>query len=83
MIYEADWERAAEGIKREEEGEDIKDGEGEGKKVGPAYVVKLIDFAHTFILPGRGPDQSLLTGMNTTVELLKGRIEEVEAAIKP
>ncbi|TCD66411.1 hypothetical protein EIP91_001402 [Steccherinum ochraceum] len=89
VIYEADWERAAEGIRREEEGEDLDDEEDEEeedeeedgekeKKVRRAYVVKLIDFAHTFILAGRGPDQSLLTGLDNAVVLLKGRIEEVE-----
>jgi len=91
VIYEADWERAAEGVRREEEGEDLEDEdedededdeEGAEKKVGPAYCVKLIDFAHTFILPGRGPDQSLLTGMDTTIRLLKGRIAETEASLE-
>ena len=91
VIYEADWDRAAEGVRREANGEFQEDAEDEDeedededeeaaeKKVGPAYVVKLIDFAHTFILPGRGPDQSLLTGMDAAVKLMKGRIAEVMA----
>ncbi|KAH8100309.1 SAICAR synthase-like protein [Cristinia sonorae] len=95
VIYEADWERAAEGIRREEEGEDLSgeedDDEDEDEaeegtkklKVGRAYVVKLIDFAHTFIVPGRGPDASLLKGLDTSLELFKGRIAEVERLVKP
>lgn len=94
IIYEANWEKAEEGNKTEaerkaagldedeEEDEDSdEDDEETVKTAGAAYVVKLIDFAHTFILPGRGADESLLTGMDTTLRLLKGRIEEVEALL--
>ncbi|THH31858.1 hypothetical protein EUX98_g2303 [Antrodiella citrinella] len=95
VIYEADWERAAEGIRLEAEGEFLDDEDDDSdedededdddeteKKIGRAYCVKIIDFAHTYVLPGRGPDQSLLTGMDTTIRLLKGRIVEVEATVK-
>ena len=45
---------------------------------GPLYVVKLIDFAHTRLKPGEGPDESVLVGLDTLVKLLNGRIEQVQ-----
>ena len=60
------------------------DGEGEGekpKKIGPPFAVKLIDFAHTRLVPGEGPDEGVLKGLDTTLGLLAGRIEEVEALV--
>ncbi|RDX47392.1 SAICAR synthase-like protein [Lentinus brumalis] len=92
VIYEADWARAREGLKwLEEEEEDDEDDEDEGedneessdsekKRVGPPYLVKLIDFAHTKIVPGIGPDEGVLKGVDTVLGLLDGRIEQVKAA---
>ncbi|KAI0081412.1 SAICAR synthase-like protein [Panus rudis PR-1116 ss-1] len=93
IVYEADWARAEEGLKLfdqsepeeddEEVDEDEDDDGGEGKKkVGPPYVVKLIDFAHTKITPGQGPDEGVLKGVDTVLRLLDGRIKEVKAAAK-
>jgi 1D-myo-inositol-tetrakisphosphate 5-kinase/inositol-polyphosphate multikinase len=45
----------------------------------PAYVVKLIDFAHTKFVPGQGPDEGVLKGFDTTLRLLEGRIAELKA----
>lgn len=45
------------------------------------YVVKLIDFAHTKMTPGQGPDEGVLLGLDTVIRLLDGRIEEVVATI--
>ncbi|KAL1664614.1 hypothetical protein GGF50DRAFT_88564 [Schizophyllum commune] len=92
IIYEADWERAAEaaariGTAEDEEDEEINSDEegGEGEdddspknKPGPAFVVKLIDFAHTRLAPGEGPDAGVLLGLDTTLKLLDGRIAQVE-----
>ncbi|KAI4522549.1 SAICAR synthase-like protein [Schizophyllum commune Loenen D] len=92
IIYEADWERAAEaaariGTPEEEDDEEIdsdededegKDDESQQNKPGPAFVVKLIDFAHTRLAPGEGPDAGVLLGLDTTLKLLDGRIAQVE-----
>jgi len=40
---------------------------------GPC-VVRLIDFAHTRLSPGRGPDVGALKGLDTLLGLLDGRI---------
>lgn len=115
IIYEADWERAAEGVKKyhldsddegadreegeAEEGDDddessdddeveegaIADAEGNAKpkkqKAGPPYVVKLIDFAHTFFTPGEGPDKGVLFGVDNTIKLLEGRIGQIDGGV--
>ncbi|KAK7677061.1 hypothetical protein QCA50_019959 [Cerrena zonata] len=63
IIYEADWERAEEGLKyleedggSDEDEEDDDDDEEAKQRPGPPYAVKVIDFAHTRIVPGEGPD---------------------------
>ncbi|OSD02138.1 SAICAR synthase-like protein [Trametes coccinea BRFM310] len=90
IVYEADWERARAGLQWLEEGgdedeaededEDEEESEEEGgkKRVGPPYMVKLIDFAHTKQVPGAGPDEGVLKGMDTVLRLLDGRIEQVK-----
>ncbi|KAL5528907.1 hypothetical protein ACEPAG_4881 [Sanghuangporus baumii] len=45
----------------------------------PAYSVRLIDFAHTRLTPGDGPDEGVLKGVDTTIRLLEGRIQELES----
>lgn len=52
-----------------------------GVKVPPAYAVKLIDFAHTKLQDGLGPDEGALFGLRTVISLLEGRIKEVQEAI--
>jgi 1D-myo-inositol-tetrakisphosphate 5-kinase/inositol-polyphosphate multikinase len=47
----------------------------------PAYAVKVIDFAHTKIQEGLGPDEGVLLGLKTTMSLLEGRIKEVQEVI--
>ncbi|KAI0657165.1 SAICAR synthase-like protein [Cubamyces menziesii] len=90
VVYEADWERARAGLEWLEEGgdededededeDDEEDAEGK-QRVGPPYAVKLIDFAHTKIVPGAGPDEGVLKGIDTVLQLLDGRIEQVKAA---
>ncbi|KAI0823851.1 SAICAR synthase-like protein [Trametes gibbosa] len=89
IIYEADEERAREGVRwleevgYEEEGEDEDEEEDEGgakKRGGPPCIVKLIDFAHTKIVPGAGPDEGVLKGVETVLTLLDGRMKQVKAA---
>jgi hypothetical protein len=40
--------------------------------------VKLIDFAHTKVVPGKGLDEGVLLGMDTILRLLDGRLSELE-----
>ncbi len=51
--------------------------EGGTKKLGPPFIVRLIDFAHTYAAPGRGPDEGVLKGLQTVIKLLEGRIDQV------
>ena len=43
------------------------------------YTLSLIDFAHTRVVPGEGPDQGVLTGMDTLIRLVDRRKQEVAA----
>ncbi|KAJ7585640.1 hypothetical protein C8J56DRAFT_948514 [Mycena floridula] len=65
-------EKANEGIQwieddDDDEGDDKEeqdDGKaGKKKKATAPYLVKLIDFAHTRMKPGSGPDEGVLKGM--------------------
>lgn len=52
----------------------------EGKEGAPQmHKVKMIDFAHARYLPGEGPDEGLLKGAKTVINLIEGRIEELKA----
>ncbi|TXT13577.1 hypothetical protein VHUM_00944 [Vanrija humicola] len=51
-------------------------------KKAPALSVKLIDFAHTWMAKGEGPDQGVLKGIATLRALLNGRLREVVAWIE-
>ncbi|KAG8217054.1 hypothetical protein J3R82DRAFT_4938 [Butyriboletus roseoflavus] len=46
------------------------------------YTISLIDFAHTRVVPGEGPDQGVLTGMDTLIRLVDRRKQEVAAFIE-
>jgi 1D-myo-inositol-tetrakisphosphate 5-kinase/inositol-polyphosphate multikinase len=61
----------AEGWEEDEESEE-EDGSDEGSE--SPCVVRLIDFAHTRLKPGEGPDVGLLKGLDTLLSLLDGRI---------
>jgi inositol-polyphosphate multikinase len=86
IIYEADWDRAREGLKywieeqgaedEEDDGEDSDEGDN---KPGLPYVVKLIDFAHTHLVPEKDSNTGVILGVETTLRLLDGRIEQVTA----
>ena len=86
VVYEADWERVEEGLKfldedeESEDEDDDDDDEEEVKRPGPPYIVKVIDFAHTRIVPGEGPDEGVLKGIDTTLDLLDQRIRQVQAS---
>lgn len=46
----------------------------------PIFSLKLIDFAHTILKEGLGPDEGVLLGVDTTIALLEARIKEVQEA---
>ena len=89
IIYEADWARAEQSLRsfsednEEEDDDDLDDDEDDdedesnSKRPGPPFVVKLIDFAHTHLAPGEGPDQGVLLGMDTVLKLLNARLAEI------
>ncbi|KAF9055075.1 SAICAR synthase-like protein [Hymenopellis radicata] len=86
LVYEGDAAKAEEGVKwmlgggEEEEEEDNEEEEDDArKKPGPPYTVKLIDFAHTHLVPGHGPDEGVLKGVDTVLSLLDGRIKQLES----
>jgi len=66
---EVDEDREVEGSEEDEESEDSSDEESESP-----CVVRLIDFAHTRLKPGEGPDVGLLKGLDTLLSLLDGRV---------
>jgi 1D-myo-inositol-tetrakisphosphate 5-kinase/inositol-polyphosphate multikinase len=87
VVYEADWERARAGLEKmrseaekmaEEEVEEDEEEEEEEDGVGPPYIVRMIDFAHTRFVPGQGPDEGVLLGLDTTIRLFEGRIEQLK-----
>ena len=91
IIYEADWIRAEESLtsfseeedERNDEDKEIDDDdedESNSNRPGPPFVVKLIDFAHTRLAPGEGPDQNVLIGMDTILKLLNARLGEIGAS---
>ncbi|KAK8870115.1 hypothetical protein IAR55_000685 [Kwoniella newhampshirensis] len=47
----------------------------------PPLRIKMIDFAHTWLAEGEGPDQGVLTGLSTLRRLVEGRRREVEGYI--
>jgi 1D-myo-inositol-tetrakisphosphate 5-kinase/inositol-polyphosphate multikinase len=60
-----------------DEDEDEDEDEETDRPFSP-WIVKLIDFAHTRLKPGHGPDEGVLLGLNTILKLLNGRIEQIQ-----
>lgn len=93
IIHESDSDRAAQGIKMymedrdgsdsmddsEDDEDEDEDEVGPPKRTGPPYTVNLIDFAHTRLAPGQGPDKGVLLGLTTLIKLLDGRIQDLRA----
>jgi 1D-myo-inositol-tetrakisphosphate 5-kinase/inositol-polyphosphate multikinase len=79
------WESGMIDGEQDEEEEEGEDGYDEGddedddeEKNTIPFVVKLIDFAHTHITHGQGPDEGVLQGMNKVLELIEERIDTLE-----
>jgi inositol-polyphosphate multikinase len=70
---EMDEDTEVEGWEEDEESEE-EDSSDEGLEMERPCVVRLIDFAHTRLKPGEGPDVGLLKGFDTLLSLLDGRI---------
>jgi len=64
----------------DDDDDDDDDDDGKVKKVGAPFVVKLIDFAHTSVALGQGPDQGVLLGVSTVLQLLDRRIAQISGA---
>ncbi|KAG6849380.1 hypothetical protein H0H93_008934 [Arthromyces matolae] len=75
IIYEADWTLAEEGLKRVPP-QPLDNRKAPGVRRLP-YNVKLVDFAHTQVMVGSGPDEGVLLGLDTMLKLLDGRIAEL------
>jgi 1D-myo-inositol-tetrakisphosphate 5-kinase/inositol-polyphosphate multikinase len=56
--------------------EDEEDDDNEDSRPRP-FVFRLIDFAHTRLVQGEGRDESVLKGLETTLRLIQGRIDEL------
>lgn len=72
----------------DEDSDEDDDDEDDGVKADekraakcPPLVVRLIDFAHTWLVEGEGPDQGVLLGLKTLRGLVQQRLNEVEAWI--
>jgi len=68
-----EFEEASEDESEEDEESDDESDDEHGGYKSPC-VVKVIDFAHTRLKPGEGPDQGVLKGLETVLTLLDGRI---------
>ncbi|CAE6467035.1 unnamed protein product [Rhizoctonia solani] len=90
IVWEGDPKALAHAIQALDEGrdvleesdddEEVAEVDEDARKPGPVYVVKLIDFAHTKLVPGQGPDGGVMLGMGTTIKLMEGRIRELRRA---
>ncbi|KAH9939426.1 SAICAR synthase-like protein [Amylocystis lapponica] len=59
---------------------DDDDDDDSSAGIGAPYAVKLIDFAHTRIVPGGDTDTGVLHGLDTFLGLLDGRIEQIRGS---
>ncbi|KAG8880079.1 hypothetical protein FRB98_005347 [Tulasnella sp. 332] len=70
-------------VEQEEEGSEDEDDLPQESEVenkpSDVYDVKLIDFARARLLPGGGPDQGVLFGLETMMKILRGRRAELVA----
>lgn len=76
IIYEGDPTVLKTAVKAIDDGTSLA--KAEDQAAPPAYKVKMIDFAHTKMVPGQGQDEGVLLGLNNACKYLEGRIKEVE-----
>ncbi|WWD06570.1 hypothetical protein V865_004663 [Kwoniella europaea PYCC6329] len=65
----------------ESDEDEDEDEESRASRKCPPVRVKLIDFAHTWLAQGEGPDQGVLKGLSTLRGLLQGRKKEIEGVV--
>ena len=63
----------------EEDDDDDEEEEEEGGGSDCPCVVRLIDFAHTRLATGQGPDLGVLKGLDSLLSLLDGRIADLNS----
>lgn len=92
VVYESDWDVARtflakakeveqKGQKNDDEDDDEENEESDEEdedEQEKLFAVKLIDFAHTKLTPGRGKDEGVILGLDTTLRLLDGRLKEIQ-----
>lgn len=66
LVYEGEPSRLGETLERSNA---VKEGKPQ---------VRLIDFGHATIVPGQGPDQGVLLGLRTVLNLAKKQVERLE-----
>lgn len=83
IVYEGDAEALQRALENpiEPDEEEESDDDDETVESRPrrtlAYDVRLIDFAHTTLVPGQGADEGYNLGLRTTVALLEARLAEL------
>ena len=60
-----------------DDGAEVDPEDGSKKPEPKPFAIKIIDFAHTRLAPGEGPDEGALKGVRTTISLFEGRLAEV------
>ncbi|KAG8679024.1 hypothetical protein FRC09_019319 [Ceratobasidium sp. 395] len=91
IVWEGDPTTLARAVEATESGRDVvqesqNDSKDDGeldesaRKPGQVCVVKFIDFAHTQLVLGEGPDQGVLMGISVMIKLLEGRIHDLRKA---
>lgn len=53
--------------------------EGDVEQAQPKAEVRLIDFAHATLVPGEGPDQGVLLGIETVLHLVKKQLDRLQS----
>jgi inositol-polyphosphate multikinase len=70
----------AEGEEEEEEEDSSEEDSEDGRSRSPC-AVRLIDFAHTRLKRGQGPDSGVLKGLETVLNLLDKRIASLKSNV--
>ncbi|KAI4107706.1 MAG: hypothetical protein LQ339_002613 [Xanthoria mediterranea] len=82
FVYEGNRDALVDALAREREepanginGDEASEEEDDVHQVPAVQGLKLIDFAHAEWTPGQGPDENLLQGLRSTIEVLEGLLE--------
>ena len=55
--------------------------EDDEETVPKLAAVKMIDFAHAFFVPGKGPDENALKGVRSTTTILKRLLDKADGIL--